>query len=80
MKEVTLKESDVGLKVFVNGEPDLKELPADELKVFVTALEILIEKRFNSYIKRRRWHNENKFFEELMAANNLSYCYRVMFW
>ena len=54
MKEVTLKESDVGLKVFVNGEPDLKELPADELKVFVTALEILIEKRFNSYIKRRR--------------------------
>ena len=54
VKEVTLKESDVGLKVFVNGEPDLKELPADELKVFVTALEILIEKRFNSYIKRRR--------------------------
>ena len=53
MKEITARENELGLKVFIDGEPDLKELPDDELTVLATVLEVIIERRYTTYIKRK---------------------------
>ena len=48
-----MRENELGLKVFIDGEPDLKELPDDELTVLATVLEVIIERRYTTYIKRK---------------------------
>lgn len=53
MKEITVRENELGLKVFIDGEPDLRELPDKELTVIATVLEVIIERRYTSYIKRK---------------------------
>jgi hypothetical protein len=53
LKEITVRENELGLKVFVDGEPDLGELPDDELTVLATVLEVIIERRYITYVKRK---------------------------
>ena len=53
MQEITVRDNELGLKVFIDGEPNLRELPEDELTVLVTVLEVIIERRYMSYIKRK---------------------------
>ena len=53
MTEITVKGNTLGLKVFVDGEPKLKDLPADELTVLATVLELVIERRYATYVKRK---------------------------
>ena len=53
MTEITVRENQTGLKVFIDGEPNLKDLPDDELTVLATVLEVIIERRYTTYIKRK---------------------------
>lgn len=53
MKEITVRGNELGLKIFIDGEPDLKELSSDELTVLATVLEVIIERRYTNYIKRK---------------------------
>ena len=53
MTEITVKGNTLGLKVFIDEEPKLKELPNDELTVLATVLEVIIERRYESYMKRK---------------------------
>ena len=53
MKEIAVRGNELALKVFIDGEPDLKEVPNDELTVLATVLEVIIERRYTSYIKRK---------------------------
>ena len=53
MQEITVRNNELGLKVFIDGEPNLRELPDDELTVLATVLEVIIERRYTSYIKRK---------------------------
>ena len=39
--------------MFIDGEPALKELPDDDLTVLATVLEVIIERRYANYIKRK---------------------------
>ena len=53
MKEITVRGNELGLKIFIDGEPDLRELPDDDLTVLATVLEVIIERRYTNYIKRK---------------------------
>ena len=53
MREIEIKSNTTGLKVFIDEEPKLKELPNDELTVLATVLEVIIERRYESYMKRK---------------------------
>ena len=53
MQEITVRNNELGLKVFIDGEPALKELPDDDLTVLATVLEVIIERRYANYIKRK---------------------------
>jgi hypothetical protein len=53
LTEITVKGNTLGLKVFVDGEPKLKDLPPDELTVLATVLEVIVERRYTTYIKRK---------------------------
>ena len=53
MKEITVRGNELGLKILIDGEPDLRELPDDDLTVLATVLEVIIERRYTNYIKRK---------------------------
>lgn len=53
LKEITVRENETGLAVFIDGEPDLKELSSDELTVLATVLEVVISRQYENYIKRK---------------------------
>ena len=53
MQEITVRNNQLGLQVFIDGEPNLRELPDDELTVLATVLEVIIERRYANYIKRK---------------------------
>lgn len=38
MKEIQIDDNDTGLKVFVNGEPDLSLIPESLMECFIDAL------------------------------------------
>ena len=39
MQEITVKDNKTGLRVFINGVPNLRDFPKAEMEVFVSALE-----------------------------------------
>ena len=53
MQEIAVRNNQLGLQVFIDGEPNLRELPDDELTVLATVLEVIIERRYANYIKRK---------------------------
>ena len=60
MQEITVRNNQLGLQVFIDGEPSLRELPDDELTVLATVLEVIIERRYANYIKRKGEDNKKK--------------------
>lgn len=59
MKEITVKGCDLGLKIFINEEPDLSKLSDEELDVLATVLEILISKQYENYMKRKKYDKKS---------------------
>ena len=45
MKEIQLDNNDTGLKVFVNGEPDLSLIPESLMECFIEMILVFINKR-----------------------------------
>lgn len=39
MQEITVKENKTGLRIFINGVPNLHNIPKTEMEIFVSALE-----------------------------------------
>ena len=46
MKEVNIKGNDTGMKVFINGVPDLTQIPKNITEALVTALEVQISEHY----------------------------------
>lgn len=46
MKEINVKGNDTGIKVFINGVPDLTQIPKNITDIFVTTLEMKISEHF----------------------------------
>ena len=58
MKEVNIKGNDTGMKVFINGVPDLTQIPKNITDALVTALEVQISERYEQKEKRNNAVNE----------------------
>lgn len=54
MREISLKENNTGLKVFIDGEPNFKEMSEENLTVLATVLELTISRLYENYVKRKR--------------------------
>ena len=48
-------ENELGLEVFINGVPDLKEIPPDKLESLLAVLEMQISK----YYEKHKWEYSN---------------------
>ena len=60
MQEITVRNNSLGLKAFIDGEPKIKDLPDNELTVLATVLEVIIERRYTNYIKRKGEEKKKK--------------------
>ena len=55
MQEVIIKNNPLGLKILVNGNPDLRQLSSTEMKVFVRQSEMLIYEMYEKNEKRKKY-------------------------
>jgi hypothetical protein len=46
MQEIKIKSNPLGLKIDINGKPDVKLIPQDQLSVYIAALENQINRHF----------------------------------
>ena len=53
LKEICAKRNSLGLRVFVNGEPQLSQMEATELSLMASTLELAISQEFDDYTKRK---------------------------
>lgn len=59
MQEVDVK-NDLGLKISVNGMPNLTQMPDDELDLLATILELEISNLAQKSYNRKRYYNNAK--------------------
>ena len=53
LKEICAKTNPLGLRVFVNGEPQLSQMEATEFSLMASTLELAISQEFDNYMKRK---------------------------
>ena len=54
MKEITVKNNELGLNIMINGEPDLKEMDAGDFAVLASVLELIVSRQYENYVKRKK--------------------------
>lgn len=59
MQEIDIK-NDLGLKISVNGVPNLTQMPDDELDLLATILELEISNLAQKSYNRKRYYNNAK--------------------
>lgn len=53
MQVVELKRNPTGLKIYVNGKPNLHKVPEEALGIASAALEPVLSKHYDQYIRRK---------------------------
>ena len=53
MQEINVKGNETGLRVFIDGEPNLLSMPEEEINILATVLEMVISKQYENYTKRK---------------------------
>lgn len=53
MQIIELKSNPSGLKVYVNGKPDLHKAPEEALGIAIAALEPVLSEHYDQYIRRK---------------------------
>lgn len=53
MQIIELKSNPSGLKVYVNGKPDLHKTPEEALGIVIAALEPVLSEHYDQYIRRK---------------------------
>ena len=59
MKEVNIKGNDTGMKVFINGVPDLTQIPKNITDALVTTLEVQISEYYEIKNNQARTKEKN---------------------
>ena len=59
MKEIQVKGNDTGIKVFINGVPDLTQIPKEITDTLVTTLEFQISEHFEQEHSKIRAKEKN---------------------
>lgn len=66
MQEIMVKGNNTGLRVFIDGEPDLRSMP-NELDIIANVLEMVISKQHENYVKRKSYLDKK---QKVMPINN----------
>ena len=53
LKEICAKRNSLGLRVFVNGEPQLSKMEATEFSLMASTLELAISQDFDNDVRKR---------------------------
>ena len=54
MKEITVKNNELGLNIMINGELNLKEMDAGDFAVLASVLELIVSRQYENYVKRKK--------------------------
>ena len=68
MQEVTVKFNPKGLRVFIDGEPDLRSKPTDEVDILAAIFEAAICQQHENYVKRKK--REKPKNKKVMSSDN----------
>jgi hypothetical protein len=55
LQEIELKKNDTGLKIYINGIPDVHLLSETEKNLFISKTEIIISEMFEKNEKRKKY-------------------------
>lgn len=53
MQVIELKRNPAGLKIYINGKPNLRQAPEEALGIAVAALEPVLSEHYAQYIRRK---------------------------
>lgn len=59
MQEIEVKENPLKIKVFINGTPELKNIPKEKAESILAALELEISKQFRSKNKSNSYKSDH---------------------
>lgn len=68
MQEINVKGNETGLRVFIDGEPNLLSMPEEEINILATVLEMVISKQYENYTKRKDRDERRK--KKVMSSDN----------
>lgn len=68
MQEINVKGNETGLRVFIDGEPNLLSMPEEEINILATVLEMVISKQYENYTKRKDRDERRK--KKMMSSDN----------
>lgn len=51
MEEIEVKDNPLGIRVFVNGKPNISNMPEEEFNLFVSSLELRMSEYFEKQSK-----------------------------
>lgn len=54
LKEIEIGENPLGIKIFINAEPNLESVPKEEMETLIVETEVLISEMFEKNVKRRK--------------------------
>lgn len=66
MQEIMVKGNNTGLKVFIDGELDLRSMP-NEMDIIANVLEMVISKQYENYVKRKSYLDKK---QKVMSSDN----------
>lgn len=53
LQEIQLPSNKTGIKVFINGVPDVSQVHSDNMKIWATVLDKVLSEHIDNYHKRR---------------------------
>lgn len=59
MEEIKIKDNEMGLKVYINGLPNIKLMDVEKLNLLISGLEIQMSSYFSKNKKARRYPKIN---------------------
>lgn len=60
MQEVTIKDNPLGIKIYVNGMPDIVFVPDEEIGVLTAQMETVISEMYEKNEKRKKYNKNQK--------------------
>ena len=55
MEEVKIKDNETGLRVYINGLPNIRLMAIEELNLLISGLEV----QMTNYLNRKRTHKQH---------------------
>ena len=55
LEEITIGENPLGIKIFINGEPNIDNISEEEIDTLVSQMDLIISEMFEKNEKRKKY-------------------------